>query len=54
MFPFSDEDLQEPVSHIIKTKIAPAIASDGGNIVLLQIKDSKVYKIGRASCRERV
>lgn len=50
MFPFSDEDLQEPVSHIIKTKIAPAIASDGGNIVLLQIKDAKVYIQLQGAC----
>ncbi len=32
MMPFSDEDLQAPVSSIIKNKIAPMLARDGGAI----------------------
>jgi Fe-S cluster biogenesis protein NfuA len=41
--PFTDEDLQQPVSNIIETKIAPMVAKDGGAIKLLQIKNGKVY-----------
>jgi len=50
MMPFSDEDLQEPVSNIIKTKIAPMLAQDGGAIELLKIKDSKVYIQLQGAC----
>ena len=39
MMPFSDEDLQDPVSSIIKNKIAPMLARDGGAIELLDIKN---------------
>jgi len=48
--PFSDEDLQEPVSSIIKTKVAPMLAQDGGAIELLQIKNAKVYVQLQGSC----
>jgi len=48
--PFSDEDLQEPVSSIIKTKIAPMLAQDGGAIELLKIQDSKVYIQLQGAC----
>ena len=34
MMPFSDEDLQLPVSTIIEKKIAPMLARDGGAIEL--------------------
>lgn len=50
MFPFTDEDLQEPVSNIIKTKIAPMIARDGGAIELLAIKNAKVYIQLKGAC----
>lgn len=50
MMPFTDEDLQEPVSNIIKTKIAPMLAQDGGAIELLKIKDSKVYIQLQGAC----
>lgn len=48
--PFSDEDLQEPVNSIIKTKVAPMLAQDGGAIELLQIKNAKVYIQLQGSC----
>ena len=48
--PFTDEDLQQPVSNIIKTKISPMLARDGGAIELLEIKDSKVYVQLQGSC----
>lgn len=48
--PFTDEDLQQPVKNIIETKIAPMLAKDGGAIVLLQIKDAKVYVQLQGAC----
>ena len=48
--PFTDEDLQQPVSNIIETKIAPMMAKDGGAIKLLQIKDGKIYVQLQGSC----
>lgn len=50
MMPFTDEDLQEPVANIIKTKIAPMLAQDGGAIQLLKIKDGKVYVQLQGAC----
>ena len=48
--PFSDEDLQEPVSQLIKTKIAPMMAADGGAIELMQIKDGRVFVQLKGAC----
>lgn len=48
--PFTDEDLLQPVSNIIETKIAPMLAKDGGAIELLQIKNSKVYVQLQGAC----
>ncbi|MEA3498894.1 MAG: NifU family protein [Campylobacterota bacterium] len=48
--PFTDEDLQQPVSEIIKNKIAPMMAQDGGAIELLQIKDAKIYVQLQGAC----
>lgn len=50
VMPFSDEDLQQPVSNIIETKIAPMLARDGGAIELLKIKDGKVYVQLQGAC----
>ena len=50
MMPFSDEDLQEPVSSIIKNKIAPMLARDGGAIELLDIKNAKVFIQLKGAC----
>jgi Fe-S cluster biogenesis protein NfuA len=50
MMPFTDEDLQDPVSSIIKTKIAPMLARDGGAIQLLTIKNARVFIQLQGSC----
>lgn len=50
MFPFTDEDLQMPVKNIIKAKIAPMIARDGGAIELLDIQNAKVYIQLQGAC----
>ena len=50
MIPFTDEDLQQPVSSIITTKISPMLAQDGGAISLLQIKNSVVYVQLQGAC----
>lgn len=50
MMPFSDEDLQAPVSSIIKNKIAPMLARDGGAIELLDIKNAKVFVQLKGAC----
>ena len=52
MMPFSDEDLQAPVSSIIKNKIAPMLARDGGAIELLDIKNAKVFVQLKGACVE--
>jgi Fe-S cluster biogenesis protein NfuA len=48
--PFTDEDLQQPVSELIKTKIAPMMAQDGGAIELMQIKDGRVFVQLKGNC----
>lgn len=50
VMPFSDEDLQQPVSNIIETKIAPMLARDGGAIALLQIKNGKIFIQLQGAC----
>lgn len=50
MMPFSDEDLQLPVSSIIENKIAPMLAKDGGAIKLLDIKDARVFVQLQGAC----
>ena len=50
MMPFSDEDLQQPVSEIIKNKIAPMLAQDGGAMELLKIKDGKIFVQLKGAC----
>ena len=50
MIPFSDEDLQEPVNSIIKNKIAPMLARDGGAIELLKIKNARVFVQLKGDC----
>jgi len=50
MFPFTDEDLQEPVKNIIKNKISIMLAQDGGAIELLAIKNAKVYIQLQGAC----
>jgi len=48
--PFSDEDLKQPVSELIRTKIAPMMAQDGGEIELMQIKDGRVFVQLKGAC----
>jgi len=50
MIPFSDDDLREPVRNIIENKIAPMLARDGGSIILLKIKDAKIYVQLQGAC----
>ncbi|NLN13451.1 MAG: NifU family protein [Arcobacter skirrowii] len=50
MFPFSDEDLLDPVKNIISKKISPMLARDGGAIELLAIKNAKVYIQLQGAC----
>jgi len=50
MMPFSDEDLTPPVESIIKNKIAPMLAKDGGAIELLDIKDGKIFIQLQGAC----
>lgn len=50
VMPFSDEDLQQPVSNIITDKIAPMLARDGGAIELKEIKDGKIYVQLQGAC----
>lgn len=50
MFPFTDEDLQEPVNNIIEKKISPMLARDSGAIELLDIKNAKVYIQLKGAC----
>ncbi len=48
--PFTDEELQAPVSSLIETKIAPMMAQDGGAIQLLKIKDGQVFVQLQGAC----
>ena len=50
MMPFSDEDLQDPVNSIIKNKISPMLARDGGAIELLSIEDARVFVQLKGAC----
>ena len=49
--PFSDEDLQAPVEELIKNKIAPMMAQDGGAIELKKIKNGKVFVQLQGACQ---
>lgn len=50
MIPFSDEDLQEPVAKVIKEKISPMLAKDGGAIRIVGIRDQRVYVQLQGAC----
>lgn len=49
MIMFSDEELVDPVKNAIE-KIRPSLALDGGDIVFLAVKNSKVYIQLRGAC----
>lgn len=50
MFPFSDEELQNPVENVIH-KVRPMLNNDGGDITILGVKDAKVYVRLEGACR---
>ncbi len=50
MMSFSDEDLKPPVSSLIKAKIAPMLAADGGEIELLDIINGKIFIQLKGAC----
>ncbi|WP_323591712.1 NifU family protein [Aliarcobacter butzleri] len=50
MMPFTDEDLQNPVSSIIENKISPMLARDGGAIKLLAIKNARIFVQLQGAC----
>ncbi|MDX9814422.1 MAG: NifU family protein [Sulfurimonas sp.] len=49
MIPFSDEELLAPAKQVID-KVRPSIALDGGDIVFLTVKNSKVYIQLKGAC----
>jgi Fe-S cluster biogenesis protein NfuA len=49
MIPFSDEDLYPAVQSVIE-KIRPSLALDGGDIVLLGVKNGKVFVQLQGAC----
>jgi len=42
MIPFTDEELETPVRHVLE-KVRPSLALDGGDIKLIGIKNGIVY-----------
>ena len=42
MIPFTDEELMQPVRHVID-KVRPSLALDGGDIAFLNVKNGTVY-----------
>ncbi|NQY24111.1 MAG: NifU family protein [Campylobacteraceae bacterium] len=50
MMPFSDEDLKPVVANLIKQKVAPMLARDGGAIELLDIIDAKIFIQLQGAC----
>lgn len=49
MIPFTDEELMNPVKNVID-KVRPSLALDGGDIVFLTVKNSKVYVQLKGAC----
>jgi Fe-S cluster biogenesis protein NfuA len=49
MIPFTDEELMNPVKNVID-KVRPSLALDGGDIIFITVKNSKVYIQLRGSC----
>ena len=48
-FPFSDEELKDPVNIVIE-QVRPTLHLDGGDISVLGIKDAKVYVRLEGAC----
>jgi Fe-S cluster biogenesis protein NfuA len=49
MIPFSDEELIEPVKHVID-KVRPSLALDGGDIDFISVKEGIVYVQLKGAC----
>jgi len=49
MIPFSDEELIEPVKHVID-KVRPSLALDGGDIDFISVKEGVVYVQLKGAC----
>ena len=49
MIPFTDEELMEPVRHVID-KVRPSLALDGGDIDFITVKNGSVYVQLKGSC----
>lgn len=49
MIPFTDEELIAPVKNVIE-KVRPSLALDGGDIVFIAVKNSKVYIQLKGAC----
>lgn len=49
MIPFTDEELMSPVRNVID-KVRPSLALDGGDIIFITVKNSKVYIQLRGAC----
>ena len=49
MIPFTDEELVTPVKNVIE-KVRPSLALDGGDIVFIAVKNSKVYIQLKGAC----
>jgi Fe-S cluster biogenesis protein NfuA len=49
MIPFTDEELMNPVKNVID-KVRPSLALDGGDIIFITVKNSKVYIQLRGAC----
>lgn len=50
MFPFSSEELIEPVEEILE-RLRPSILADGGNITLDKIENNKVFVRLEGACK---
>lgn len=49
MIPFTDEELLTPVKNVID-KVRPSLALDGGDIIFITVKNSKVYIQLKGAC----
>lgn len=49
MIPFTDEELMQPVRHVID-KIRPSLALDGGDIAFLTVKNGTIYVQLQGAC----
>ena len=49
MIPFTDEELMNPVKNVIE-KVRPSLALDGGDIIFITVKNSKVYIQLKGAC----